>query len=191
MRTISRISVDFELRRLFRRLKPGVVLDAGSKNSPYKQYIPHTKYLRLDIDNETKPDICCDMHKIEWQADYFDTIIATEVLEHLHGPQTAVNELHRILKQNGICIAAVPFLYPYHAHPKDYYRFTQDSLRHLFRNFGEVEIIPHGNKVQTIWQLVTAGQAGRILNVLNPLLALLTSKKDAVFCSGFIIYARK
>ena len=131
--TVSRISLDFELHRQFKKLKPGIVLDVGAKHSPYKKYIPYTKYMRLDIDEKSQADICCDLHKINWQSDYFDTVIATEVLEHLYEPQRAIDEIYRVLKPEGICILSTRFIYPYHPGPKDYYRFTWDSLNYLFR----------------------------------------------------------
>ncbi len=194
LRTVTRASLDFELHRQFKRLKPGIVLDVGSKYLPYKKYIPYTKYMALDIDKESKPDICCDLHKIKWKSNYFDTVIATNVLEHLYEPQKAVNEIHRVLKTGGICIISAPFIYPYHASPKDYYRFTQDSLDYLFKKFSRAEIHHHGNKLQVLWQALTSGEGiGLILhliNPLNPLIAMINFKKTA-WPSGFVVYAKK
>ncbi|PQP34806.1 hypothetical protein C6A37_05815, partial [Desulfobacteraceae bacterium SEEP-SAG9] len=127
----SRISLDIELKRMFKRLEPGVVLDVGAGRSvAYKPFIPHTKYMTMDIDSSFNPDICCDLHQIEWQSEYFDTVIAVEVLEHLYDPQMAVNQIYRILKKRGVCIASTRFLFRYHGDPKDYYRFTWDSLKY-------------------------------------------------------------
>ena len=80
MRSVSRMSLDIELIKLFKKLKEGIVLDVGSKHSPYKKYIPSTKYMKLDISEKNNPDICCDLHDIKWEDNYFDTVIATEVL---------------------------------------------------------------------------------------------------------------
>ena len=49
-KSVSRISLDIELKRQFKNLAKGVTLDVGSKTSPYKKYIPSSKYMRLDID---------------------------------------------------------------------------------------------------------------------------------------------
>jgi len=188
--SVTRISLDMELKRQFARLSPGIVLDAGSRDSPYRRFIPHTKYLRLDIDKRSEPDICCDLHNIDWEADYFDTVIMTEVLEHLYDPQKAIDNIHRILKPNGVCILSTRFMFPYHPDPKDYYRFTQDSLSYLFRNFRRTEIHHHGNRVQVMWQTINIGKVNAFLNVLNPLFARIMSKKTN-FPSGFIVYAEK
>jgi len=190
IRSVTEISRDMELKRQFARLRPGIVLDAGSRDSPYKRFIPHTKYLRLDIDKSSEPDICCDLHDIDWEADYFDTVIITEVLEHLYDPQKAIDNIHRVLKPNGVCILSTRFMFPYHPDPKDYYRFTQDSLSYLFRNFRRAEIHHHGNRVQVMWQTINIGKVNAFLNVLNPLFARIMSK-NTNFPSGFIVYAEK
>ncbi len=190
IKSVTRIGLDLALKHQFKRLNPGVILDVGSKHSPYKKYIPYSKYLRLDVDEKSGPDICCDLHKIEWQPEYFDTVIATEVLEHLYDPQKAVSEIHRILKKGGVVILSTRFIYHYHPDPKDYYRFTPDSLRYLLRDFSKVEIYHHGNRLQSAWQVINTGKIGIFLNLLNPLLARINVKKTTAPC-GFVVYAVK
>jgi SAM-dependent methyltransferase len=189
---VSQINLDRALRKQFKRLNPeGVVLDVGSWDSPYKKQIPHSKYMTLDIDPQEHPDICCDIHKIKWKPNYFDTIIVTEVLEHLYNPQKAINELHKILKPGGVCILSTRFIFPFHPVPKDYYRFTWDSLEYLFRNFSHVEIYSHGNKLQVLWQIINYRKSlGVFLNIFNYPLAMLPSTKT-LFPLGFIVYAKK
>jgi len=188
--TVSRLSLDRELKRQFKRLEPGVLLDVGSKLSPYSKYIPHTKYLRLDIDEKSSPDICCDIGNVKWESDYFDTVLATEVLEHLLEPQKAVDEIKRLLKPGGICILSTRFMYPYHPDPVDCYRFTQDSLKFIFKGFSKVEIFHHGNRVQVLWETINRGKIRAILNIFNYLFALVHFKKTEFPC-GFVVYARK
>lgn len=185
------IILDTELKKQFKRLKPGIVLDVGSWDSPYKKYVPHTKYMTLDVDNSNNPDICCDIHKIKWKSNYFDVIIVTEVLEHLYDPQKALNEIYRILKPRGICILSTRFIYPYHPVPEDYYRFTWDSLKYLFRKFKHVEIHSHGGRIHVLWQVINYRKFIEIfLNIFNPLIALIPSKKS-LFPLGFVVYAEK
>jgi len=188
--SVSRISLDIKLKQLFKNLKPGVVLEVGSGFSSYKKYIPYTKYMTLDIDKESKPNICCDLHDIKWDSDYFDTVIAIEVLEHIHTPEKVINEIWRILKLGGVCILSTRFIHPYHPGPKDYYRFTWDSLNYLFRKFTKVEIYHHGNKIQSLWQIITDGKIKIILNIFNPLIAKINSKKTRFPC-GFVVFAKK
>jgi SAM-dependent methyltransferase len=189
--SVNRLGLNRLLLRQFARLDAGRVLDVGAKASPYTQVIPATQYLRLDIDPTSEPDICCDIHHLDWEAQSFDTVVAVEVLEHLYDPQLAIDRVWHVLKPGGICIASTRFLYRYHPDPHDYYRFTWDSLEHLFRKFEHVEVHHHGNRLQSIWEMINAGGRSRVLlNVFNPLVARFESKQTR-FPLGFVIYARK
>ena len=190
MKSITRLTLDRELDKQFSRLKPGLVLDIGSKLSPYRSKIASTKYLRLDIDPDSNPDICSDIHNINWESDYFDTVILTETLEHLYDPGKAMREIYRVMKPGGVCIASTRFVYPYHPDPHDYFRFTWDSLQFVFGQFSVVEVHTHGNKLQTLWQLINVGRLRLILNVFNPILDLFSSKTTT--CPlGFVVHATK
>jgi SAM-dependent methyltransferase len=190
MKSVSRASLDLELRRQFTRIKPGIVLDVGSKHSPYKKYISFKKYMRLDIDNRTQPEICSDLQNVEWESNYFDTIIATEVLEHIREPQKAIDEIYRLLKPGGVCILSTRFIHPYHPDPKDYYRFTWDSLDYFFRKFSKTEINHHGNRFQSLWQIICSGKIAIVLNIFNPIFSRVHFKKTRCPC-GFVVYAIK
>ncbi len=186
----SRISLNRLLFKQFKRLKPGIVLEIGGSYSLYKTKIPFTKYLRLDIDEGTKPDIYGDVHEINWGPGYFDTVIATELLEHLYDPQKAINEIKRVMKKGGVCIASTRFIQHYHRVPLDYYRFTPDSLKYLFNGFSRVEIYPHGSRIQSAWQILNIGAVKIILNLFNPLISLFNFKNTRTPC-GFVVYAVK
>jgi SAM-dependent methyltransferase len=191
IRSVNRLSLERELKHQFLRLSPGVVLDVGAKAAPYEQYVRARRYVRLDIDPAKKPDICCDLHELEWHGEPFDTVLAIEVLEHLYDPQRALDRIYSVLKPGGICILSTRFIYRYHPDPQDYYRFTWDSLKYLFRRFQHVEVIHHGNRAQAIWEMINAGGRSRVvLNLLNPLIARMRSNHTK-FPLGFVVYARK
>lgn len=191
IRSVNRLTLDRELFRQFRRLQPGVVLDVGAKDAPYRRYIPAALYMTLDVNPAKRPDICCDLLQLQWQADYFDTVLAIEILEHLCDPQRAIDRIAAVLKPGGVCILSTRFIYRYHPDPEDHYRFTWDSLRYLFRNFGHVEVHHHGNRAQVIWEIINAGGRSRaVLNLLNPLVAQLSSRQTK-FPLGFVVYAQK
>jgi len=188
--SVSRISLDLELRKQFKKLKKGAVLDTGAKYSPYKKYIPFTEYLTLDIEKDYQPDICSDLHDIKWQSEYFDTVLAIEVLHYLYNPQKAINEMFRVLKPGGKLIMSVRFILPYDVREKDYYRFTPDSLSYLLRKFKQVEICHHGNKLQVIWRLLEDRKLKVLLNVFNPFFARIRVKKTRTPL-GFVVLAEK
>ena len=192
--SVTRITLNRELEHQYEHLRrhgAGVVLDVGAKNAPYKDLIAATRYMTLDIDPACQPDLCCDLHDVDWSSEYFDAIIATEVLEHLYDPQRAIDEIHRLLKPGGVCILSTRFIYHYHADPRDYYRFTQDALTHLLRAFSRVEIYPHGNRFLAAWQLVESSKRTLgLLSWLNPLVARIRQKKTKSPL-GFVVWAQK
>ena len=66
----------------------------------------------------------------------YDTVLATDVLEHLADPRVFMAEVSRILRPGGRLILGVPFLYWLHEEPYDYHRFTRHALRALCESNG-------------------------------------------------------
>ena len=58
-----------------------------------------------------------------------DTILSTDVLEHLRRPDLFWSGVARALRPRGKIILGVPFLYCLHEEPHDYYRYTKHQLR--------------------------------------------------------------
>lgn len=89
-----------------------------------------------------------------------DCIICTEVLEHLPRPGRCVDEIRRLLRDGGLVLASVPFLYPVHADPFDYQRFTEDGLRNLFKEFKTVEVHRMGGYAGLLGLMLELGIMG-------------------------------
>ncbi len=53
-----------------------------------------------------------DATRLPFQDNTFDRIIASEVLEHIHNDEDALQELFRVLKPNGILAITVPSYFP-------------------------------------------------------------------------------
>lgn len=196
IKSVRRILLDIEIENIINNLKDNNIeklLDIGAKNSPYIDSLTKIcdDYMTLDIDINTNPDICGDIHNINWEDNYFDVVVATEVLEHLHDPKLAINQINRILKPGGICILSVPFLYPYHPDPQDFYRYTIDGLYSLFQNFTDVKVEYHGNRLQVIWLLFSESKKTLgLFSWLNPIIALL-GKKNKACPLGYTVVAIK
>ena len=79
-------------------------------------------------------------------AERFDCIISTHVLCNIADPVRAVGEMHRMLSPGGLVLCTVPMVLQGHApHPRDYWRFTPDSMAQLFAGFSKVEHHSYGN----------------------------------------------
>lgn len=79
-----------------------------------------------------------ETQQLPFDNDYFDAILAKDILEHLQSPWTLVTEIYRTLRPDGIVIASVAM-----AKPKvvwdDYTHirgFTSYALRSLFADSG-------------------------------------------------------
>jgi 2-polyprenyl-3-methyl-5-hydroxy-6-metoxy-1,4-benzoquinol methylase len=130
----------------------GTLLDVGCGQMPYRPLLipPHgdvTHYLGLDFAENPIHDNRPDLY---WTADgciplpnaSVDCAICTEVLEHCPEPETVLREVWRVLRPEGTLFLTVPFLWPLHEVPYDYYRYTPFALqRHLERaGFGVIDL---------------------------------------------------
>ena len=127
----------------------GKTLDIGSGHGPYATYFPN----RVSIDLAPGPgvDILADAHDLSmFEDESFDCVLSTEVLEHLHTPHQAINEMHRVLKKGGKIVLTTRFIFPLHNIPDDYFRYTRYGLHHLFKNFSEITIEEETTTMQTL-----------------------------------------
>ena len=140
---LTRTKLDEFIKKYANR---GKTLDIGCGGSPYKKYFPNR--VSIDIEKKESVDIVADAHNLDmFEDETFDCIICTEVLEHLHTPQIAIDEMRRVLKNNGQLILTTRFLFPLHDTPNDYYRFTKYGLKHLLKNFEILELKEETNTI--------------------------------------------
>jgi len=66
----------------------------------------------------------------------FDTIVLSDVLEHIARPERLWAEMARILAPGGELLMNVPFYYWIHAGPYDFYRYTEFALRRFVESAG-------------------------------------------------------
>lgn len=130
------------------------ILDLGSSRAPYKKYFPNS--VTVDIDESTKPDIVADAHNMHMLHDgEFETILCTEMLEHLCNPFKGIEEMARVLRTGGKLILTTRFIYPIHESPHDYFRFTKYGLQKLLEPyFMEIQIEEEAGTIETLAILV-------------------------------------
>lgn len=123
----------------------GVLLDVGCGLMPYKNIICSQakveKYIGMDLPNSdiyntVQPDLIWDGFHIPLEDNSVDSILLTEVLEHCPEPELVLQEIHRVLKQGGIIVFSVPFIWYLHESPWDFYRYTPYAIQRLFDESG-------------------------------------------------------
>lgn len=82
----------------------------------------------------------------------FDTVILSDVLEHVTEPQQLITEIARVLKPKGHLLLNVPFFYCIHERPYDYYRYTEFALRRFMLQAGLTveELTPLGGSLEVM-----------------------------------------
>lgn len=144
----------------------GVVLDAGSGEiRRYKSSFKFEKYITLDINSAIRPDIVGSVENIPLDSNSIDSIISTQVLEHVKNPQKAVKEFFRILKNDGYCLVTVPQSSELHEEPNDYFRFTRFGLEELFKKAGFKIILTE--KRGGFWTLRTQEPIRYLVDLFN------------------------
>jgi SAM-dependent methyltransferase len=108
----------------------GDLLDVGCGNQPYRPWYQPLVQSVVGVD-VTGPDSLSARAYAEclpFSGSTFDTVLMTEVLEHVGNAAAAVNEAARVLRSGGHLLVTVPFLYPTHEAPYDFHRFTHYGL---------------------------------------------------------------
>jgi len=100
---------------------------------------PEIVLVESDISFGPRTDVILDAHSIPFKDDSFDGVIVQAVLEHVVEPQKCVEEIHRVLKKDGLVYAETPFMQQVHGGCYDFTRFTHLGHRRLFRKFEEIE----------------------------------------------------
>jgi SAM-dependent methyltransferase len=88
--------------------------------------------------------LICDAHDIPFADGCFDGVIVQAVLEHVMDPGRCVEEIHRVLGDNGLVYAETPFIQQIHMGRYDFTRYTHSGHRRLFRRFEEIDSGPVG-----------------------------------------------
>lgn len=136
----------------------GRTIDVGAGSAKYRDIIkPHTtKYAIFDISPGKYIDIVGNVLDMPFENEIYDTVISTQVLEHVEKPWIMVKEISRILKRGGICILTAPFFAPFHSDPHDYFRYSKEGMEALFKNegFEIIECQPYGNIFMVLFEAV-------------------------------------
>lgn len=65
-----------------------------------------------------------------------DALLSSQVIEHLADPERAMAEAGRVLKPGGLLFISFPLVYPLHAAPHDYFRYSRYGFEAMCRRHG-------------------------------------------------------
>jgi SAM-dependent methyltransferase len=157
----------------------GKTLDIGCGQKPYRSLYQSSEYIGLEIESPEnlmtkQADYFYDGKTFPFGDREFDSIVTNQVFEHVFNPLEFLSEIHRVLKEEGIFLISVPFVWDEHEQPYDYARYSSFGLRHLLEMQG-FQILEHRKSltdVRVIFQLWT-GFIYKTTPIENPYLDLL------------------
>lgn len=176
------------------------ILDIGAGEIPFKEFYRDLNVTTSDIQNNSTgtidhiivPDV-----ELPFNDASFDVIFLFDVLEHIKNDSFFLSECNRILTENGILIASIPFMYRFHEIPYDYSRYTPSGLTTVFeaakfelvelKNMGSVMftastfLMEHQVYITNIWRKI-------ILKGIIILLKLINVRKEISEVSPFSFF---
>jgi SAM-dependent methyltransferase len=145
------------LREALPKYCRGVAADVGCGRGKYRGLIARHAARYVGLDNMTslrqfapggRPavDVVADVMALPLAAKSCDTVVCLQVIEHVPEPGALMAELGRVCRPGAHLLLATGWLAPYHAEPRDYYRFSVDAFEYLFdrHGFDLVELSPNG-----------------------------------------------
>jgi SAM-dependent methyltransferase len=115
----------------------GKVLDVGAgERARYNDLFTFDKYIKMDVTEGPNVDVVGSADKMPFGDGEFDSVVCTQVFEHLVQPNLAAKEVARVLKSGGHLLITVPQMNELHEEPHDYFRYTKYGLISLFENAG-------------------------------------------------------
>jgi SAM-dependent methyltransferase len=116
------------------------VLDVGCGEQPLRERVEAAgaSYVGLDVTQNASRTVAVvgSVLELPFDADRFDVVICSEVLEHVPEPRQALAEIARVLVPGGRLVLSTPFLYPLHESPYDYFRYTPFFYDYAAREVG-------------------------------------------------------
>lgn len=130
------------IRRHAQRHFRGRLLDIGCGEKPKVALVSDLVSEHVGLDHEdtlhdqSRIDLYGTAYDIPVPDASYDSVLCTAVLEHLEEPARALREAHRVLRPAGTALYTAPLFWHVHEEPRDFYRYTEHGLRHLFESAG-------------------------------------------------------
>lgn len=202
---------------IIRRYASGHLVDLGCGNVPFYGWYRDkvSEVVCVDWEHTVRGtshlDHVADLNgQLDFLAsDTFDTVLCTDVLEHIHAPEVLFGEIVRMTRPGGHIIVAVPFLYWIHEAPHDHHRYTEHKLRQWCEAHGlhVSELVIYGGWPEVVFDLVYKGidywdlpgkrvllgawtGLGKLMSKV-PAVKRMSQRSRSTFPLGYVLVARK
>jgi SAM-dependent methyltransferase len=134
------------------------VLDLGCGNSPYRQWMKNVSaYVPYDADASSMgAQIVGSAQSLPFSDSAFDSLLCTQVLEHVERPWLVLDEIARVSRPGSFIVLSAPQAWRIHEAPYDYFRFTKYGMEALLKRSGLmiVDCVPQGGAWLLIGQTI-------------------------------------
>lgn len=143
-----------------RTFASGRLLDVGCGTKPYRQLFGATEHIGTDWPSsfhQVNVEVFASAESLPFKSGLFDTVLCTELIEHLRHPADAMSEMSRVLKPGGHLILSAPFVHEVHEQPFDFFRYTPLGLLALAEEAGLTPILlrPRGGRGTIVMDVVS------------------------------------
>ena len=175
---IERTLITKQLARYARYITGDVLDIGGGEQNRYKKLFQYQTFTALDIRSGPKVDIVASAENIPLPDGSKDSVLSTQMLEHVKYPEKCVQEMYRVLRKGGHALITAPQWNELHSEPHDYWRYTKYGLIELFeRNgFKLVEYEQRGGFFTTMGQMWIRYFIDRLSLHRHPVLGRIFSK---------------
>ncbi len=147
---------DLEFARSAMRAR---VLEIGAgRNGRRGKFVPpiaECDWMYVDLESDRGPNVVASVENLPFTDSAYDAVVALEMLEYTNHPVSALRELRRVLKTDGVLTLSVPFFHRQDT-DHDFWRLTEAGLRQLISEAGlqVVWIRPQGYALAVIANVI-------------------------------------
>lgn len=129
--------------------------------------------IRLDISEEIKPDVVWDLDNFPYpfEDNKFDAVECFDVIEHLNNIPKSLQEIHRILKNNGVLKITTPhyscansYIDPTHRYHLSYFSFDYFCEGHQLSYYSKARYRIKNRRIQFQGSSIVSSLLNKLAN---------------------------
>ncbi len=183
----------------------GDLLDIGCGDGRYRDFLKGRVTRWVGMDRPVSghpaafaPELIGDALALPVADATFDTVLCTQVIEHVEEPLVLLREAWRVLKPGGRLLLTAPQYNGLHGEPHDFFRYTKYGLQHLAKkaDFEIEDVRPIGGFIALFAFITTIHFAPLRMRPLFGMWQWLSWKADQRFqrpkdCMGYLLVASR
>jgi len=141
---------------------PAPVLEIGARQvagqeaiADLRAFFPGKDYIGLDLYPGPGVDVMGNVERLPQADASVGTVLAMNTFEHVPRFWRGFEEIHRVLRPDGVVLVSCPFYFYIHRYPSDYWRFTPEGLDLLLGDYPNKILGWHGpvRRPANVWAL--------------------------------------